>query len=555
LNEIYAALTHPQEHTRRAAAETLVKTAEDNPQTIEPQILELLNIIKQGTDDMVAMQTAHACMLVCESIPEAGKKYHAPIMDTLEFLSSREMNDDDSEKMINAAASHLFTSQIQVLLADEQVLVSSFPLVFKYLKKKGMARWPPYRIVTQLSFDNPKLLENYTGDIIDLVMQGSRELSASLMHLYKIRPEEFNNRLDLLVNHYQTDSESRSLLLSVFGEMSRANPTLLIPHLDLFVGGLKSPAYAGMGAMILSEVARVDPEAVYPHLNNLKESMNYVDALKFTVPQVLGLIGRMSEDVAREILPFLAELLKDADQNEAIIVLSEFRNLGQMNNELLEPYMDLIRKLAEDPQQTIRDQANYIIDIVEGRDLRTLAAQIEEQNKLIKAAALSVGSLKEYVDQNVAMLKTFIADVAKKLPIPIKFSTEGRVRKTLQLHFVCEIQTERCLYPLERPFVTESKEWNKWLRIAMSAVSIGKAVIFPFEASDAVDSVREAYNLYKTGEEKDFLSFISEPFLTSNEQDKLITQLREARFFDVFNYDPQTADWACLMCNPPGGNQ
>ena len=46
----------------------------------------------------------------------------------------------------------------------------------------------------------------------------------------------------------------------------------------------------------------------------------------------------------------------------------------------------------------------------------------------------------------------------------------------------------------------------------MSAVSIGKAVIFPFEASDAVDSVRQAYNLYKTGEEKDFLSYISDSF-------------------------------------------
>ena len=85
----------------------------------------------------------------------------------------------------------------------------------------------------------------------------------------------------------------------------------------------------------------------------------------------------------------------------------------------------------------------------------------------------------------------------------------------------------------------------------MSAVSIGKAVIFPFETSDAIDSVRKAYNLYKTGEEKDFLSFISEPFLTSSEQDKLVTQLREARFFDVFNYDPQTAEWTCLMCNHP----
>ncbi len=548
-------LLDAQDQVRREAGEALVKTATDKPQEIEPRIPELLGIIKKSADDMVIMQIAHACMLVCEKVSGTDKKYHTTIMGTLEFLSSREMTEDDSETIINAAASHLFTSQIQVHLADTQLLQSSFPLIFKYLKKKGAARWPAYRIVSSVSYENPKLLENYTGDVIDLVVHGSKELSASLMHLYQIKPDDFHSRLDTLVHLYKSDSELRSLLLSVFSEMSREQPQLLVPHIGLFVGGLKSPVYAGMGTTILSEIARVNPQAVYPHLNELKQSLDHVDTLKFTVPQLLGLIGRLSEDVAREILPFLAELLTDADQNVAIMVLSEFRNLGQMNRELLEPYMNLIRRYAEDPQQYVRDQANLIIDIMEGRDLRSLAAQIEEQNALMKDAALTVDTLKEYVDKNVAMLKTFIADIMKKLPIPIRFSTEGRVRKTLQLHYVCGIQTERCLYPLERPFVTETKEWSKWLRIAMSAVSIGKAVIFPFETSEAIDSVREAYNLYKNGEEKDFLSFISEPFLTSREQDKLVTQLREARFFDVFNYYPQTAEWACLMCNPPGGNQ
>jgi hypothetical protein len=546
-------LLDAQEKIRRKAGESWVKKATDSPHEIEPSIPDLLSYIKQSQDDMVSMQIAHACMLVCEKVPGTDRKHHTPIMATLEFLSSREMSEDDSETMINAAASHLFTTQIQTLIADSQLLEASFPLVFKYLKKKGAARWPAYRIVTSVSYENPKLLKNYTGEVIDLVGQGSKELSASLMHLYKITPEEFHSRLNILVQLYQTDSDLRSLLLSVFVEMSRENPKLLIPHLDLFVGGLRSPVSASMSTVILSEIARVNPDVVYPHLNQIQQSLGHVDALRFTVPQLLGLIGRLSEDVAREILPFLAELLKDADQNLAIMVLSEFRNLGQMNSELLAPYMDTIRGYADDPQQHVRDQANLIIDIMEGRDLRSLAAQIEEQNMLIKDAALSVDSLKAYVDKNVEMLKTFIADVVKKLPIPIRFSTEGRVRKTLQLHYVCGTQTDRCLYPLERPFVTETKEWSKWLKIAMSAVSIGKAVIFPFETSDAIDSVREAYKLYKSKEESDFLSFISQPFLTSSEQDKLITQLREARFFDVFNYDPQTAEWKCLMCNPPGG--
>ena len=214
--------------------------------------------------------------------------------------------------------------------------------------------------------------------------------------------------------------------------------------------------------------------------------------------------------------------------------------------------MDIIKKCANDPQKYVRDQANTIIDFYEGRDLRTLAFQIEQQNKLIREAALTVGSLKEYVDQNVEMLKYFIADVVKKLPVPVKFATEGRIRKTIHLHFTCGLKHERCLYPEDRPFITESKDWNKWLKIAMSAVRIGRAIIFPIESDDAVDAVREAYEAYKDKDDKDFLAYIGEPFLTSTEQDNLVNQLREARFFDVFNYVPETGEWACLMCNPPG---
>jgi predicted class III extradiol MEMO1 family dioxygenase len=498
-------LLDAQEHVRRQSGEALVKTATDSPQEIEPKIPELLSLILQSTDDMVIMQIAHACMLVCERIPGSNKKYSEQIMATLEHLSSRVMSEDDSETIIIAASNHLFNTQVQILISDSHLLEKSFPLIFKYLNKKGAARWPAYRIVTSISFENPKLLESYTGEVIDLVVKGSKELSASLMHLYKIKPEAFHSRLDKLVQLYQTDSESRSLLLSVFTEMSRGKPELLVPHLDLFVEGLTSPASASMATVILSRIARNNPDIVYPHLGKIQRSLDHVDALRFTAPQLLGLIGRLSEDVAREILPFLAELLKDADQNLAIIVLSEFRNLGQMNQELLVPYMDLIRRFAEDPQQHVRDQANLIIDIMEGRDLRSLAAQIEEQNALIKEAALTMDSLKEYVDKNVELLKTFIGDVVKKLPIPIRFSTEGRVRNTLQLQYVCGIQNAQCLYPLERPFVTETKEWGKWLRIAMSAVSIGKAVIFPFETSEAVESVRKAYSLYKTGEEQEMI--------------------------------------------------
>ena len=63
-----------------------------------------------------------------------------------------------------------------------------------------------------------------------------------------------------------------------------------------------------------------------------------------------------------------------------------------------------------------------------------------------------------------------------------------------------------------------------------------------------VDQVKGLYNLYNKDDGEDFLTFISEPFLTSQEQDKLLNQLRAAHFFDNFRYDSQGATWLCANC-------
>lgn len=41
-------------------------------------------------------------------------------------------------------------------------------------------------------------------------------------------------------------------------------------------------------------------------------------------------------------------------------------------------------------------------------------------------ACVDMESLKQYVDENVSDLKDFIASVAKKLPMPVKFTTEEK---------------------------------------------------------------------------------------------------------------------------------
>jgi hypothetical protein len=511
------------------------------------KIPEILELIGKSTDDMVTMQLANAVRIACQKVPGANQKHKAQVMETLRQLSSREMTEDSSDATINAAAVFLFETQIEALKSDKSLFVESLPLLFTYLKKEGTVRYSPYRVIAQVASEQPSALRDYTGEIIGLVNDGRKELSSSLLHLYQVNQAAFNEKIDILLEILQQDSDLRGLVLSVLLEMSKDSPELFVPYVDILVSLLESPVSATSVSMILSEVAREEPESIYHYTQKLATAMRRMDVLKNTMPTVLGLVGRKSEERAAEILTILRPLLDESDQTNVMVALQQYRSLGQMNRDLLGEYISRIKALTDSPQQYIRDTAIAIVDYYEGRDIRSLADRIEEQNRLIREAAVSVDSLKEYLDNNIELLKQFISEIVKKLPVPVRFSTEGRVQKVLRLHFICAREGERCLYPHDREFTTETRVWNKWLKLAVSALSVGVSVINPLEGG-ALSQVREAYEAYKEGEDADFLAFVNEPFLTASEQDSLVSQLRDAKFFDVFRYDASIGNWVCLMC-------
>ncbi|RYH12839.1 hypothetical protein EON65_37170 [archaeon] len=120
----------------------------------------------------------------------------------------------------------------------------------------------------------------------------------------------------------------------------------------------------------------------------------------------------------------------------------------------------------------------------------------------------------------------------------------GTLRKTLILHFEC-VHTG-----LEFPIV--SHEWSKWLKIGFSLVKAGQAIIDVGTGNPlgilkkGVECVQEIYSAYKTNDDDEFNTYITQPFLTSKEQDMLLEKLRDQSFFDVFAYDAQVPGWYLL---------
>ena len=550
IEKLLVGLSSPDEDVRKNAIDDIYGLSSTKPDELAPHMRSLLKVIQTTSDTYIFQHLGSTISTIASSIPTLGTDYFDDILETVTVLAENFAMADESEQFVGICTIGLLETIRQPITTDQRKFTQALPTFFKIMEKDHSVKYSAMGYTSPMVSRNPRLFKDYVPQIFNLVKGGMTEMISLLWELYKYNPPFYEENIDFLLQMAK-DVNYASIALMILGEMAKKNSTVMNPYISDLKETIHSPHTASSSIMIFSEIARNNPELIQPILPEIQEAMEYNDTLKMMAPNIFGLVGRMSTETAAEILPFLVELLDDPDHNVHTVTLMEIRNLGDMDRSLLDPYIKKIRTLENDPQEYIRDQAKHIVDIYEGRTVREFAAAIDDQNKRISEMVHSYEDLKAYVDENVTELKDFISQIAKKLPIPSEFSTEGRIRKIMKLHFTCSLQNERCLYPSDRHFTTETKAWNKWLKIALSAVKIGAAVIHPLAAGGAVDAVKEVYEAYKTKEDTDFISYISQPFLTSTEQDNLIVQLRNARFFDMFSYNAQQGNWACIMCNPP----
>jgi len=120
----------------------------------------------------------------------------------------------------------------------------------------------------------------------------------------------------------------------------------------------------------------------------------------------------------------------------------------------------------------------------------------------------------------------------------------------MTLHFECGLKLSRCRYTHTGPNTTHktsTRDFAKWIKLGFSLLKLGLAV-FNQSPLDAVDACLDMYAKVSEKEDDNFKSYLSQPFLTSAEQDSLIQQLRDDRFFDVFCYYAYNQKWCCLRC-------
>jgi hypothetical protein len=443
---------------------------------------------------------------------------------------------------------------------------------------------------------SPKLLAPYINSIFSMLQPVPGEKSVPeyrsniaqiLTNLYRYDKPAFGNHVALIFEALgNTEVLYKTTWIMVITDMCK-NPLVarkVLPFVEALLTEAEEGMKGSMGYMVISALAdcaksvgAVDDEdsdftsnPLLPLLPRIK-TICIDDPLNvFTYLSCISACGLTDRGELGKMLGRVLEVLQmntSPDINSMCLV--EMLAM-RPDKEALEPMIDIIRSLegGDAVSGHGRESAHMLVQIYEGRDLSAVVERVaaidramHDLNNNMKEMCSNIDEVEKYVQDNIADVKQFLGTVVKKLPNPNKLTVEGKVRKTLLLHFsCCRHSSGECMHPPGgNEFTTKTKAWNKWLKMGFSLAQAGLAVVEAVGEGDAEGAAMAAggacksiYNSFKEKDDADFNTYISEPFLMSADRDKLLAQLEESSFFGVFSYDAQVAGWTCPNCVAEG---
>ncbi|XP_071999036.1 ventricular zone-expressed PH domain-containing protein homolog 1 isoform X1 [Engystomops pustulosus] len=156
-----------------------------------------------------------------------------------------------------------------------------------------------------------------------------------------------------------------------------------------------------------------------------------------------------------------------------------------------------------------------------------------------------------HLKENISKLKTYMAEMGKKIPVPDQCVIEDAIKSCVaKLFFSCPMKAHYCLYS-KSSFILISRHPQIWIHIMF----LYQQSLFSDPLSTQTTSMQVLKTLWEKTQLKGTHSFessiIHSLFPHKKDLDLIHTHLEEVRFFDLFGYSEETGSWLCFMCNNP----
>ncbi|XP_066456384.1 ventricular zone-expressed PH domain-containing protein homolog 1 [Eleutherodactylus coqui] len=156
-----------------------------------------------------------------------------------------------------------------------------------------------------------------------------------------------------------------------------------------------------------------------------------------------------------------------------------------------------------------------------------------------------------HLKENISKLKSYVAEMGKKIPVPDQCVIEDTLKSCVtKLFFSCPMKAHYCLYS-KSSFILISRHPQIWIHIMF----LFQQSLFSEPLSTQTTSMQVLKTLWEKTQLKGTHSFeasiTQSLFPHKKDLDLIHTHLEEVRFFDLFGYSEETGSWLCFMCNNP----
>ncbi|XP_046338348.1 ventricular zone-expressed PH domain-containing protein homolog 1-like [Haliotis rufescens] len=158
--------------------------------------------------------------------------------------------------------------------------------------------------------------------------------------------------------------------------------------------------------------------------------------------------------------------------------------------------------------------------------------------------------VQHFCEKHLSKIKNFISSLKARIPLPTKCSVVNGRRRYLRLHFQCCSQSEQCLY-FNSYFTLNTRLPKTWIHLMFLSVQAQSSSALS-QRDTNVSCLKRCWDALK-GERgnSSFLTLMTSTFPAHKDQDTLLHELHDERYFDVFELSVTQENWACFMCNHP----
>lgn len=167
-------------------------------------------------------------------------------------------------------------------------------------------------------------------------------------------------------------------------------------------------------------------------------------------------------------------------------------------------------------------------------------------------------TIQHFCEKHLDKIKSYMKNVAHKLPPPAKCTIEERRgKKFAKLHFACQNRGNHCLYS-KTFFSFRTRNAKTWIHLMfLDLQSRADNALSSWDPS--VSSLKHCWDTLKF-ENRTFITLVTSAFPHIKEQDALLNELRNSGFFDVFEIGSvvksssnslDDLQWGCFLCNHP----